>query len=405
MLDPSFLQSVNVDILPSSSGTYSLGSDSLKWKNVYADFLYATEFVGCRGEFKVGGTSDKFYPVSFRIKEYTSHPASLIIFRDSVHLDGSWKGSFYFYLTFTPHNWGHIPGTGWDKIVYVTGSGSPYNDPVGDIADGSTRSGYRELIVWLRGGATYRWYSLGPVCWEAYFTNPDGTSYTDSSGITRDPITEQSDTIKRAKNRVYFKTLGITTDKEFYSDHNNTVKIHLYETGYGKYSPIIRITTWSGHPNRYDYDIKGYNSQLRIYVNGELQYYFTYDGYAYAKNGWHSWSPPLPTLAETRRDPESVYREIKKIASIPSCDESRIKITDSLKQYLIKKLKLEGADEKTIEDEIKLYIKNKAFAKDISKTALLNARLVVILYEKVKQLEKENAELKQRIAELEAKLS
>src|SRR5690606_22700307 len=97
-------------------------------------------------------------------------------------------------------------------IHYQIGNGSPYNDPVGDIADGSTSGSGRDLIVWLKGGATYHWCNLDPAGpWTLTDGNPGGTSITDSSGNVRSPITSQSTLIQNAKDRFYTNSIGLGT--------------------------------------------------------------------------------------------------------------------------------------------------------------------------------------------------
>ncbi|RLG75407.1 MAG: hypothetical protein DRO12_05540 [Thermoprotei archaeon] len=168
------------------------------------------------GTFTVGGSSNQFYPVQFRneARGGTSTSSRLQIYRPNTHQDGSWYGTFNFIISFHPTNWGHF-GNQIEWILYQTGSGGPYNDPVGDVADGSTASSGRDLIVWLRGGATYHWRNLEPTGrWTLLNGNPDGTSITDSSGNTRNPISSQSSLIQKAKNRLYFNAirLGIEGD-------------------------------------------------------------------------------------------------------------------------------------------------------------------------------------------------
>jgi hypothetical protein len=35
VLDPGFLQAVNVDVLPASDNAYDLGNSSLRWRDLY----------------------------------------------------------------------------------------------------------------------------------------------------------------------------------------------------------------------------------------------------------------------------------------------------------------------------------------------------------------------------------
>jgi hypothetical protein len=174
-----------------------------------------------KGSFTVGGNSTSYYPVRFRNDAPgTSVPSRLMIYRSNVHTDGSWYGTFQLEISFHPSNWGHFLGQ-IEKIIYQTGAGSPYNDPVGDIADGSLNGSGDDLIVWLKGGATYEWRNLdvtGP--WTLIDGNPGGTSITDSSGNIRNPITSQSTLILNAKNKFYTNALGLGTTQSGYFGSN-----------------------------------------------------------------------------------------------------------------------------------------------------------------------------------------
>ncbi len=106
------------------------------------------------GSFTVGGSSSSYYAVQF-VNNVTSYGApngsntsDLVIYRSNTHENGSLYGTFNLMLSFHPTNWGHFNGQ-IEKLIYQTGSGSPYNDPVGDITDGSSTSGGDDLIVWL----------------------------------------------------------------------------------------------------------------------------------------------------------------------------------------------------------------------------------------------------------------
>lgn len=129
----------------------------------------------------------------------------------------------------------------------------------------------------------------------------------------------------------------------------------------------------------FQYYSDNWDYKMRLTTTGDL----------YIKGSYLTFSPKLPTLAEVLKNPEIAYEEIYNIAKIPSSEG-----------------KLKHLDEK-----LKRLVLEKAFKKDISKTALLNARLIIWIYrkikeqeEKIKNLESENEMLKSQIHQLEEKL-
>lgn len=123
-------------------------------------------------------------------------------------------------ISFHPTDWGHFYGE-FEKLTYQTGSGSPYNDPVGDMADGSTASGGNDLIVWLKGGATYHWRNKETTAaWSLTNGNAAGGNIVDSSNVTRTPISAQSALILTAKNTFYVNALSLGTGNGLYVGGN-----------------------------------------------------------------------------------------------------------------------------------------------------------------------------------------
>jgi hypothetical protein len=168
------------------------------------------------GFFKIGGTSNYYYPVRFTNRIYgaagpNTNTSDLVIFRANTHEDASWSGTFSFEISFHPTNWGHFTGQ-IVKLVYQTGNGSPYDDPIGDVADGSATGAGDDLVVWLKGGATYHWRNNETTAaWSLVDGNVAGGSIVDSSGISRAPIASQSALIGSAKNNFYVNALGLST--------------------------------------------------------------------------------------------------------------------------------------------------------------------------------------------------
>jgi len=169
------------------------------------------------GSFTVGGTSSSYYPVRFTSSVYGAAVGAttndLVLFRDNTHENGSWFGTFYFIVDFHPADYGHFPLLNViERLAYQTGTGSPYNDPLGDVADGSAASGGNDLIVWLKGGATYHWRNRDTTAgWTLTNGNSAGGSITDSSGATRNPISSQSSLILSSKNAFYVNAIGLGT--------------------------------------------------------------------------------------------------------------------------------------------------------------------------------------------------
>lgn len=169
------------------------------------------------GSFTVGGSSSSFYPVQFtnNVTAYGSGTGSntsdLVIYRANAHENGTWFGTFNLVVSAHPSNWGHMFGQ-IEKLIYQTGRITPYEDPVGDIADGSLASGGNDIIVWLMGGATYHWRNRETTAgWSLTNGNALGGNITDSSGNTLLPIKSQSALILNAKNNFYVNALGLGT--------------------------------------------------------------------------------------------------------------------------------------------------------------------------------------------------
>ncbi|XZF63852.1 MAG: beta strand repeat-containing protein [Gloeotrichia echinulata DVL01] len=159
------------------------------------------------GNFFVGGNDNTFYPVQFRPNQFTFNPSNqkIRIYRTDIHEDSYAKGSFSIDFSFTPSGWGNQ----YPKIEVIdytvgdtnfAGLNSLHSDPVANIIDGSYASAGNDVIVWLRGNATYHWMTTeANVSWTLLNPNSSGTSITDSSGGTQSPTTVQSDLILNAK--------------------------------------------------------------------------------------------------------------------------------------------------------------------------------------------------------------
>ncbi|HLP04163.1 MAG TPA: hypothetical protein VK152_01920 [Paludibacter sp.] len=183
------------------------------------------------GTFHVGGGSSNYYPVRFMVCGVgnVASMGKLSLYRNSVHEDGDWFGSFHSEVEFIPSIWGNI-GTKLVSLTYITVNGTRYGDPIGDIQDGSTESGSPELVVWLKGGATYHWSTTQNSRVSVIDANADGVAKTSSSNKPLDIITSQSQLITDAKNYRYVKDVGLKCNSMYVkNDLSVKGKIHAEE--------------------------------------------------------------------------------------------------------------------------------------------------------------------------------
>jgi hypothetical protein len=169
------------------------------------------------GNFHVGGNSSNYYPVLFSVSGVsgTSSLGKLSLFRSEVHSDGSWAGTFHSDIEFIPSVWGNM-STKIASFTYITGSGTPYNDPIADIIDGSTGSGGCQLIIWLKGGASYSWSATNNSVVSLTDANTDGVTKTSTSGQALNIRTDQSPLVLKAKNMKHHQNVGLSTDVNGY---------------------------------------------------------------------------------------------------------------------------------------------------------------------------------------------
>lgn len=185
---------------PSFTGTLSSAGNFVGAAKIFAN----TNIDVCNfGSFTLGGNSTTFYPVRFTLNSTFVNPCRhrLRIFRGDKDAGASNAGTFFLSFEFAPTQNGKQQ-TRIKNLIYETGLGTPYNNPVGDIQDASYASNGTDVIIWLRGGATYNWAcpdSSGS--WTLTNGNAGGTSITDSSGTTRNTISTQSLKILKARAR------------------------------------------------------------------------------------------------------------------------------------------------------------------------------------------------------------
>lgn len=149
-------------------------------------------------EFSVGGISTTFYPVRFQLIQPSALAGSgrIQIYRSDLSIPNLPSGTFNLEFDFTPRNFGNQISR-IDAIEYdFFNSASTLSNAVADIVDGSTSSGNSDFIVWLRGNLPYHIRTLNPGQYiKVLNRNASGTSIQDSSGVTHQPRTTQSDLI------------------------------------------------------------------------------------------------------------------------------------------------------------------------------------------------------------------
>jgi hypothetical protein len=208
-------------------------------------FLFVTLCTSAQtsyGSFSVGGNSGSYYPVLFSVAGVVG-PSSLgkiSIYISNVHANGTWSGCFHSDIEFISSSWGHMDSK-IASMTYITGNGSPYNDPIGDVIDGSNSGGGSQMVIWLKGGATYQWSTTLNSQVYLIDSNPGGTVKTSASGNTLNIITSQSQLILNSKNNRYHQSVGLGTRGNGYFGGN---------VGIGTTSPLTPLdvkTTTNQH--------------------------------------------------------------------------------------------------------------------------------------------------------------
>jgi hypothetical protein len=173
------------------------------------------------GSFSVGGSSASYYPVSFSVSgvDGTSSLGKLSVYIDNVHANGSWTGMFHSDIEFISSNYGHI-ATKIVEFTYITGGGNAYSDPIGDIIDGSTQAGGSQLVIWLKGAATYQWSTTFNSRVTLIDGNPEGSAKTSCSGGALNILTAQSELMIKAKNAKFYQSVGLGTSGNGYFGGN-----------------------------------------------------------------------------------------------------------------------------------------------------------------------------------------
>ena len=205
------------------------------------------------GYFVVGGSSSGYYPVLFSVSGIApqSSLGKLNVYIPNVHTNGWFSGTFHSEIEFVSSNWGHID-TKIVNFTYVIGDGSVFNDPIGDIQDGSGQGSNSQLVIWLKGGATYYWSSTNNSKVILTDGNSAGVAKTSDSGQPLAILNSQSSLILKAKNNIYHEDVGIATERNIYAGGN---------IGIGTTSPFGKIDVKTSQ-NQHIQFVKDLNGHL-----------------------------------------------------------------------------------------------------------------------------------------------
>ncbi|KRB56700.1 tail fiber protein [Flavobacterium sp. Root186] len=195
------------------------------------------------GNFVVNGDLDKFYPVKFIDGGWGNNvPTNLILGRSNVHTNASWRGSLMATFNFHTTAWGN--GSNFIdaevKPLIITGS-SPL---IAGWQDITAASGNKEIIIWIRGGATTYYYqsnyAVNPVVYDEV-QNPLPFNIINGGQLTFKTAVDTYATTTgtyQSRNAYFTANVGIGT---LAPDEKLTVKgkIHTQEVRVDMLGPLV----------------------------------------------------------------------------------------------------------------------------------------------------------------------
>ena len=180
--------------------------------------LTVQSFLNEAPTFFVGGDTDKFYAVVFYDNGWGYGPAEFEVTRSSVHTDSTWFGAMLLQVRWHSSSWGH--GSSFleyrnlaSQKSFVARVYDYYYNPY--------------LMVWLRGGSTYRLRSFGNR------VTLQGIHGTDNGSCSFDPVSYAG--YNTAKDCSYLTAVdaGVTGGQRIGMDLkvDGTVTAPAYNTG------------------------------------------------------------------------------------------------------------------------------------------------------------------------------
>ena len=139
-----------------------------------------------RGAFTIGGNVNTFYPVAFQIGSGSTTEQGISVIQ--IERGGYDEPGYSNYTFSTFHCRIRAKADGWGfGASYVQVEANSYTQPM--LANVTQQNQTSQLIVWLRGGCSYRWLDIEGG-WSINFANPSGTSYSTFNGNSvYDPTT------------------------------------------------------------------------------------------------------------------------------------------------------------------------------------------------------------------------
>jgi len=169
VVDPSFLQSVNVSILPRSDSTYDLGSSSYRWKNGYFAGTIYSNIIRILGSFKTYGSLENLLP------------ALPFMWNNSLAFKTPYKVEIYDPDTGTWTDW--IDAPDFSILTNLRGNNIAFKTILDNL-------GRDEIEFRLYYAIVDTWHTNLFVMWVGHFTRIDylkidASSYSDFSSNVR----------------------------------------------------------------------------------------------------------------------------------------------------------------------------------------------------------------------------
>jgi len=109
------------------------------------------------GSFTVSGNTTSYYPVAFNDGGWSNNEATVLhLGRSNIHLNNQWQGSMIAMFRY------HVTKYG-NQSHFIDADIKQYrSDPIPFVAgwkDATNNNSSFKVIIWLRGGSKYYWYS------------------------------------------------------------------------------------------------------------------------------------------------------------------------------------------------------------------------------------------------------
>ena len=240
MLDPSFLNAVNTDVLPSADNTYSLGSSSLRWKDIYVGnalwlrSLNADDTNTARNS-AILYFRGAYWDGSASVEKYIR--AQLIVSSDGWNALNFYDQDENLLMQLVGNNNAHL---------WIQGNFYPRNDNTQNLGSSSNRwkdgyfAGSLELNSGSDGVRNIKIYNSSGT--QAFFIgiNTDGTGQIDTDGklnmwLGGGNIREVGDILPNADSTGYLGSGSLRWKTAFFGVSPPDDLIRMYNTSTGDY--------------------------------------------------------------------------------------------------------------------------------------------------------------------------